>query len=41
MKAFYEKNLKSQVDKAIKGGIPKDSKFVHDYMSVISKINAL
>lgn len=41
MKAFYVKNLKSQIDKAMKAGIPQNSSFVRDYMSVISKINAL
>lgn len=41
MKEFYVKNLKAQVEEAIKAGVPESHPYVTDYHSVISKIQAL
>lgn len=38
---FYAKNLEAQVNQAIKGGVPKDSQYVRDYVETIKKIRAL
>ena len=38
MKSFYVKSLKTQVDSALKAGVPQDHPFIVKYNSVIQKI---
>lgn len=41
MKEFYVKNLSSQVESALRAGIPKEAQYIKDFKSVIQKIEAL
>ena len=41
MKEFYAKSLEAQAKDAVSAGIPKNSKFVTDYVEVARKIRAL
>lgn len=41
MKEFYVKNLNSQVESALRAGIPKEAQYIKDFKAVIQKIEAL
>lgn len=41
MKNFYTKSLESQVEAALKAGVPDSSPYVRDYKNVVAKIKAL